>query len=112
VLAWVGVVSYGVYLWHSALIWWLADSNGWTWSKTAPISRVVPGFVMDHQLTSAFAAGVVGLAFTLVAASVSYYAVELPFLRRKEVPLRSVPGRLVRTIRGASSPSGQSESAT
>jgi peptidoglycan/LPS O-acetylase OafA/YrhL len=111
-LAWVGVVSYGVYLWHSALIWWLADSNGWTWSKTAPISRVVPGFVMDHQLTSAFAAGVVGLAFTLVAASVSYYAVELPFLRRKEVPLRSVPGRLVRTIRGASSPSGQSESAT
>jgi peptidoglycan/LPS O-acetylase OafA/YrhL len=66
VFAWLGVVSYGIYLWHSTLI-----------------------TVAGRHTSSHAAAGLLGLAATLAAAAASYYVVEAPFLRMKRRAARS-----------------------
>jgi peptidoglycan/LPS O-acetylase OafA/YrhL len=70
-LAWLGLVSYGVFLWHLPLMLKL-KSLAW-----------VPG----PELVSLFLGG---LALGVVAGAFSYYVVELPFLRLKE---RTFDGR-------------------
>jgi peptidoglycan/LPS O-acetylase OafA/YrhL len=90
-LTWLGVVSYGVYLWHAPLIFWLADPNGIKWSATTPISHFAPAVVFEqHPALACLLLGSLGLSLTLVAASISYYFVELPFLRWKEVTFHSL----------------------
>jgi len=59
-IAWLGLVSYGIYLWHQNLIFYFADHI--------------------HSGALVFLASAV---LTLVMASLSYYVVEAPFLRVK-----------------------------
>jgi peptidoglycan/LPS O-acetylase OafA/YrhL len=78
-IAWIGLVSYGIYLWHF------------------PVAHVL-GLTEDPQHFSATGLGLAGkihhattpilfvltLAVTAAIAAVSYHVIELPFLRRKE----------------------------
>ena len=78
-IAWIGLVSYGIYLWHF------------------PVAHVL-GLTNDPQHFSATGLGLAGkihhattpilfvltLAVTAAIAAVSYHVIELPFLRRKE----------------------------
>lgn len=61
-LAWVGRMSYGVYLWHYPVMYWLRQEgfDGWT----------------------TFA---LGAAFSLTASAISYYTVEARFRARSHV---------------------------
>ncbi len=78
-LVWLGVVSYGVYLYHLAVAELLGES-----SDPGHISAT--GLGLAHRIVHLttpilFALTVAG---SVLAAAVSYYVVELPFLRRKE----------------------------
>jgi peptidoglycan/LPS O-acetylase OafA/YrhL len=79
-LTWLGIVSYGMYLWHVPLITWIA----------VPLKDALPTAVSQHPAMLSLILGTAALVLTLVAASFSYYIVELPFLRYKEVTLRSL----------------------
>ena len=77
VLTGLGVISYGLFLWHQPLLNWIA-----------PILGRHHWMVGQVSLTNALAAFVLALPLAVA----SYYVVELPFLRRKERrPIRSVP---------------------
>jgi peptidoglycan/LPS O-acetylase OafA/YrhL len=83
-LVFVGVVSYGMYLWHEPLLTWVANFH----AAGAP-TAAGPGiqhWFGGHQVTLTLM--VATIALSMLAGSVSYYAVELPFLRRKEPRLR------------------------
>ena len=89
-LSWLGVVSYGIFLWHVTLLGWLIGpgySVGRGPSPRSPLVRGLPGFVSDHVLLAALGST---LALSIGAAALSYYLVELPFLRLKERPLRGL----------------------
>lgn len=70
VMQWGGLVSYGIYLWHEAVI-------DWYLRLTEPVA-----FRSDFPKMTAFMA----LA-TLLASAASYYALERPALRLKDRPL-------------------------
>jgi peptidoglycan/LPS O-acetylase OafA/YrhL len=81
-LPWIGLVSYGIFLWHFALGTWIAGyrfpgDNG-------------PGLGLLHHLSHlrTLVLYVLTLALSCAVAAVSYYGVELRFLRHKERPLR------------------------
>jgi peptidoglycan/LPS O-acetylase OafA/YrhL len=83
-LSWLGVVSYGMFLWHVSLLGWLigADySAARGLGPSSPLVRGLPDFVSDHVLLAALGSTV---ALSVGAAALSYYLVELPFLRLKE----------------------------
>ena len=69
-IVWLGVISYGIYLWHLPLGQWL------TRSMSPEISPL-------HKMTILL---VVGTALTLIWSVISYRFVEMPFLRRKSSP--------------------------
>lgn len=78
-LAWLGLVSYGVYLYHLAaaqLLGEQSDPGHFSASGLGLAQRV-------HFLTTP-TLFILTLAASAAAAAVSYYVVELPFLRRKE----------------------------
>jgi peptidoglycan/LPS O-acetylase OafA/YrhL len=60
----LGLLSYSIYLWHQAIMAQLHDSR-WAWSLPFPVLLAL----------------LVGL--TTVAATITYFAVERPFLRRR-----------------------------
>jgi peptidoglycan/LPS O-acetylase OafA/YrhL len=81
VLLWVGVVSYGVYLWHDAVF---EQAVTWGWVDAGP-----------HPYVTMLA---VGLAGALALAAISFYVLERPLLRLKRlVPDAQAPPRDPRT---------------
>jgi peptidoglycan/LPS O-acetylase OafA/YrhL len=78
-LAWLGLVSYGVYLWHLTVTEMLgvrADPAHFSATGLDLVGR------LHHFVTPILF--VAALAVTTAIAALSYYLVELPFLRRKE----------------------------
>ncbi len=75
-LAWLGLISYGIYLWHHTLMTWLVDRGVTDWVPGS-------GFVVLTALT---------LALTLICAAGSYYVVERPLLRFKDWRRRRTAG--------------------
>jgi peptidoglycan/LPS O-acetylase OafA/YrhL len=75
-LAWIGLVSYGIFLWHLTIAEWLALP-----SAPGQFSADGLGLASDLPTVALFA---LTLAASCAVAAVSYYAVELPFLRRKD----------------------------
>jgi peptidoglycan/LPS O-acetylase OafA/YrhL len=78
-VAWLGMVSYGVYLWHLAVVELLglkADPGHFSASGLGLVEKV-------HHATTPILF-VLALAVSAALAAVSYYHIELPFLRRKE----------------------------
>ena len=69
VLLWIGLISYGVYLWHQAVVQWLLD-----------------GGLNDHVHSGRpFVWWALAIAGTLIAAAISYYVLERPILRLKNL---------------------------
>lgn len=78
-LAWLGLVSYGVYLYHLAAAELLGEQ-----SDRAHFSASGLGLAHRIHFLTTPSLFVLTLAGSAAAAAVSYYVVELPFLRRKE----------------------------
>jgi peptidoglycan/LPS O-acetylase OafA/YrhL len=69
VLLWLGLVSYGLYLWHQAIVRWLLDAG-----------------LNDHLHSGKPVVWwTLALAGTAGAAAVSYYAMERPLLKLKNL---------------------------
>ena len=67
-LAWLGLVSYGIFLYHGPFVLWLKRHDADTWIPgSGYLSMTIPA-----------------LAFAVAAAAVSYYLVERPFLKLKD----------------------------
>ncbi len=67
-LAWIGLISYGIYLYHDPLLNWIAGG----------------AFGGDHPWLRLLRLTALTLAAAVSAAALSYYLVERPFLRLKE----------------------------
>ena len=67
-LAWLGLVSYGIFLYHGPFVRWLKDQRADEW---------IPG-------SGYLSMTVIALAMAVAAAALSYYLVERPALRFKE----------------------------
>lgn len=65
VLAWLGRISYGIFLWHYPIILGLRESGAQTWW---------PGMTFPIILIGT-------LAITLVCSALSYYRLERPLMR-------------------------------
>jgi peptidoglycan/LPS O-acetylase OafA/YrhL len=76
VLLWLGLVSYGIYLWHSAVY---EQLTRWGFAEIAEVT---------HRYIWFFAA----TAVTAAVAAASYYLVERPALRLKRLVGRREPG--------------------
>jgi peptidoglycan/LPS O-acetylase OafA/YrhL len=72
-MVYLGTISYGIYLWHQAFIEKVHQWGGWA---KQPLPN---GPFLQHVIPA--------LAMTIVAASLSWYLVERPLLRRKDRPL-------------------------
>jgi peptidoglycan/LPS O-acetylase OafA/YrhL len=75
----IGVIAYGVYLWHLAVVSLLSES-----SDPVHFSATGLGLAQKIHFAPTPILFVISLAGTLVLAAFSYRFVELPFLRLKE----------------------------
>jgi peptidoglycan/LPS O-acetylase OafA/YrhL len=84
-VAYVGLISYGIFLWHMPLLAWLANYH---WPPD-PIPGTSGGLEIQRYvpLPESLTLFVSILLFSGLIAAASYHFVELPFLRLKERPL-------------------------
>ena len=68
IVAWLGLISYGIFLWHGAPIIYMFDHGL---------------FVSSSKALEAATYLIVSLAFSVPIAALSYYIVEKPFLKLK-----------------------------
>jgi peptidoglycan/LPS O-acetylase OafA/YrhL len=85
VLTWLGVISYGIFLWHLPVAQYLALPD--------PFPGGGLGLVADLPRATTLILGALTLAVTCILAAASYYLVELPFLRLKESEGERAPWR-------------------
>jgi peptidoglycan/LPS O-acetylase OafA/YrhL len=78
-LAWIGMISYGIYLWHLTI----AELLGLA-SDPLHFSANGLGLVTSIHHATTLVLFTLTLAVTVAVAALSYYVVELPFLRLKE----------------------------
>ncbi len=71
-IAYTGLVSYGVYLWHQGF-----TDKAMTWTNSTPLHA---NFVLITGLA---------VACSVAAATASWYALERPINRRRDLPLRA-----------------------
>jgi peptidoglycan/LPS O-acetylase OafA/YrhL len=78
-IAWLGLVSFGIFLWHLPIAQLLA-------LPADPFHFSASGFDLAAKIRFAVTPTLIllTLAATSVVAAISYYVVEQPFLRRKE----------------------------
>lgn len=78
-LMWIGMIAYSVYLWHLDVVSLLG-------LKSDPGFYSASGLGLAHKITfePTLVLLVLTIAITLAIAAISYYFIELPFLRRKE----------------------------
>ncbi|HEV2812264.1 MAG TPA: acyltransferase, partial [Solirubrobacteraceae bacterium] len=69
-LGWLGLVSYGIFLYHGPFVLWLQEQEADQW---------IPG-------SGYLSMTVVALAFAIACAAASYYLIERPALRFKDAP--------------------------
>jgi peptidoglycan/LPS O-acetylase OafA/YrhL len=70
----LGLISYGVYLWHFVIAWWIGGGD--------PVFADGPDLAVHRYAVVTVTAAT--FALSVAIATVSYRYVELPFLRRKE----------------------------
>ena len=95
-LAWLGLISYGIFLWHLRLLGWLVDQGAFDW---------IPGSAFVSLM-------VAGLGLTVTVAAISYYVVERPLLELKDKGPREALAALRRPKRRDSSSSATAASTT
>jgi peptidoglycan/LPS O-acetylase OafA/YrhL len=78
-LAWLGLISYGVYLWHFPLAVWLGLKGAYPKLHGGGL-----GIVDRVHIQPTLVLFIATLAVSIVVAAASYYIVELPFLRLKD----------------------------
>ena len=78
-VVYVGTISYGVYLWHQAFIKKVHQWGGWARKAGEP---ALASFRGSFSVTV-----VVALALSIAVASLSWFLIERPLLRRKDRPL-------------------------
>jgi peptidoglycan/LPS O-acetylase OafA/YrhL len=78
-IAYLGMISYGIYLWHQAFIKKVHQWGGWAPEPGEPDLLSFRGSFLVHVLAA--------LALSVVAATISWYLIERPVLRRKNRPL-------------------------
>jgi peptidoglycan/LPS O-acetylase OafA/YrhL len=80
-LAYLGTISYGIYLWHQAFLKKVHEWGGWAPDAGEAAIMSFRGNLAVHVLAA--------LALSVVVATASWYLVERPMLRRKHRPLVS-----------------------
>jgi peptidoglycan/LPS O-acetylase OafA/YrhL len=77
-MVYLGTISYGIYLWHQAFIKKIHQWGGWA---PGPGENPLLGFRGSYLVHFLGA-----LALSAVVATFSWYVIERPLLRRKDVP--------------------------
>jgi peptidoglycan/LPS O-acetylase OafA/YrhL len=78
-IAYLGMISYGIYLWHQAFIKKVHQWGGWAPGPGENALLSFRGNFLVHVVAA--------LALSVIAATISWYLIERPILRRKNQPL-------------------------
>jgi peptidoglycan/LPS O-acetylase OafA/YrhL len=100
-LAWLGLISYGIFLYHGPLVLWLSERAADTW---------IPGSGYLSMLS-------IAVAMAVACAAASYYLVERPILgfkdrRRRSASRASEPDATAASARQAAGLSGSASTAS